>query len=118
MISTILLNFEIIKYPYLGINKRASYRELPWDEAGSVCNAENDCYLPEPVRRAGDGTDETPAAPIVAETRGARAPLESNAEASVPDTGAGGGARLGWGLNVLLHPMSHLTFPTRKKPEE
>ena len=113
--------FEIIKYPYLGINELASYRELPWDEAGHVCNAENDCYLPEPVHQADDGAGETPAvpfAPIVAETKGARAPPESHAKASAPDAGAGGGARLGWGLNAILHPMSHPAFPTRKKPEE
>ncbi len=113
--------FEIIKYPYLGINELASYRELPWDEAGRVCNAENDCYLPKSVRQTNDGMDKAPAAPfapIAAETEGARAPPESHAKASVPDAGAGGGARLGWGLNALLHPMSHPAFPTRKKPEE
>ena len=55
--------FEIIKYPLLGLNDLAVYRQLPWDQNGVICNDENDCYIPDP---AGDtlvleaGT-ETPA---------------------------------------------------------
>lgn len=39
--------FEIIKYPMLGGDDLALYRQLPWDEEGVVCNASGDCYLPE-----------------------------------------------------------------------
>ena len=42
--------FGIIKYPYLGIEDRALYRGLPWDEEGQICNGENDCFAPRPVR--------------------------------------------------------------------
>ncbi len=38
--------FEIIKYPYIGIEDRALYRSLPWDEEGQVCNGANDCFIP------------------------------------------------------------------------
>jgi len=36
--------FEIIKYPILGLDDIAVYRELPWDEEGVVCNAAGECY--------------------------------------------------------------------------
>lgn len=39
--------FDIIKYPFVGFDEVAAYRNLPWDEAGLVCNAEGDCILPE-----------------------------------------------------------------------
>jgi len=39
--------FEIIKYPILGLNDLAIYRQLPWDTEGVICNDENDCYLPD-----------------------------------------------------------------------
>lgn len=41
--------FEIIKYPYLGLEELAIYRRLPWDEEGIICNDEDDCYLPARV---------------------------------------------------------------------
>ncbi|MBF0368846.1 MAG: hypothetical protein HQL52_05235 [Magnetococcales bacterium] len=40
--------FEIIKYPLVGHEDLANYRNLPWDCEGLVCNAEGDCYLPGP----------------------------------------------------------------------
>jgi len=39
--------FEIIKYPYLGLDELSIYRKLPWDKDGLVCNGENDCYIPK-----------------------------------------------------------------------
>lgn len=41
--------FEIIKYPYLGIVDKSLYRNLPWDTEGAICNAENDCFIPQPL---------------------------------------------------------------------
>lgn len=38
--------FEIIKYPLLGLNDLAVYRQLPWDQEGVICNDENDCFIP------------------------------------------------------------------------
>lgn len=38
--------FEIIKYPLLGLNDLAVYRQLPWDQDGVICNGENDCFVP------------------------------------------------------------------------
>ena len=38
--------FEIIKYPILGFDDVAMYRQLPWDKDGLVCNAVGDCYIP------------------------------------------------------------------------
>jgi len=38
--------FEIIKYPLLGLNDLAVYRQLPWDTDGVVCNDENECFIP------------------------------------------------------------------------
>jgi len=38
--------FEIIKYPYLGLEELSIYRKLPWDKEGMMCNGEDDCYLP------------------------------------------------------------------------
>jgi hypothetical protein len=39
--------FDIIKYPFLGFDDLAIYRQLPWDQDGVICNAENECYLPQ-----------------------------------------------------------------------
>ena len=39
--------FEIIKYPYIGIEDRALYRSLPWDDNGLVCNSHGDCFIPD-----------------------------------------------------------------------
>lgn len=48
--------FDIIKYPFLGFDDLAVYRQLPWDQNGVICNGENECYLPQdfaaPRRRA------------------------------------------------------------------
>lgn len=41
--------FEIIKYPYLGIEDKSLYRNLPWDEDGQICNGEDDCFIPQPI---------------------------------------------------------------------
>ena len=45
--------FEIIKYPLLGGDDLALYRQLPWDQEGVVCNAHGDCYIP-PSKASGD----------------------------------------------------------------
>ena len=38
--------FEIIKYPMLGLDDIAVYRQLPWDTDGVVCNDESECFIP------------------------------------------------------------------------
>ena len=38
--------FDIIKYPLLGLNDLAVYRQLPWDTEGVVCNSEHECFIP------------------------------------------------------------------------
>lgn len=40
--------FEIIKYPLLGLNDLAVYRQLPWDQDGVICNDDHDCFIPVP----------------------------------------------------------------------
>lgn len=59
--------FEIIKYPLLGNDDLARYRQLPWDQQGTVCNARNDCYIPtpkvgvdKPAGATGDGSPLQP----------------------------------------------------------
>ena len=37
--------FDILKYPYPGLDDAARYRQLPWD-SGLVCNSEEDCFTP------------------------------------------------------------------------
>lgn len=44
--------FEIIKYPILGLNDLAIYRQLPWDTEGVICNDVNDCYIPSAANPA------------------------------------------------------------------
>lgn len=50
--------FEIIKYPLLGGDDLALYRQLPWDQEGVVCNAKGDCYIPESQADGDSGSDE------------------------------------------------------------
>ena len=38
--------FETMKYPLLGGDSVAFYRQLPWNPQGMVCDAEGDCYTP------------------------------------------------------------------------
>lgn len=45
--------FEIIKYPILGFDDLAIYRQLPWDREGVICNDANDCYIPD-LRKGGN----------------------------------------------------------------
>ena len=54
--------FEIIKYPLLGLNDLAVYRQLPWDQDGVICNDENDCYIPN---AHGNSRTRTPAKPVI-----------------------------------------------------
>ena len=42
--------FEIIKYPILGLDDLALYRQLPWNKHGVVCNDANDCFIPDPMQ--------------------------------------------------------------------
>jgi hypothetical protein len=44
--------FQIIKYPLLGLDDLAVYRQLPWDQEGVVCNDDNDCYIPNTLRQS------------------------------------------------------------------
>ena len=52
--------FDIIKYPYFGLDDVAAYRGLPWDNEGMICNASGDCFVP--VKSADDveESDESP----------------------------------------------------------
>ena len=38
--------FDIIKYPFFGLDDVAAYRRLPWDTEGMICNASGDCFVP------------------------------------------------------------------------
>lgn len=38
--------FDIIKYPYYGLDDVAAYRGLPWNTEGMICNASGDCFVP------------------------------------------------------------------------
>ena len=44
--------FEIIKFPFLGIEDKSLYRNLPWDEEGQICNGKDDCFIPSPAEPA------------------------------------------------------------------
>ncbi len=41
--------FEIVKYPLIGHDDLANYRNLPWDPEGLICNANGDCFRPGEV---------------------------------------------------------------------
>lgn len=51
--------FDIIKCPLTEYGKLPSYRELPWDTQGRICNADGDCFVPamQTQVRADSGTD-------------------------------------------------------------
>ena len=66
--------FDIIKCPLTEYGKLPSYRDLPWDTQGRICNADGDCFVPamethvKAARGAGlipghievDAADQTP----------------------------------------------------------
>ena len=39
--------FDIIKCPHLEFSKNASYRNIPWDSDGRICNRHGDCFVPD-----------------------------------------------------------------------
>ncbi len=47
--------FEIVKYPFMGFDDLAVYRQLPWDDNGLVCNAKGDCFVPPSPERDDGG---------------------------------------------------------------
>jgi len=52
--------FDIIKYPYFGLDDVAAYRGLPWDTEGMICNASGDCYVPLASADDAEDSDESP----------------------------------------------------------
>ena len=44
--------FDIIKCPHLEFSRSASYRNLPWDSEGRVCNGHGDYLVPALAERA------------------------------------------------------------------
>lgn len=64
--------FEIIKFPFLDIEDRALYRNLPWDREGQICNDPNDCFIPLRVSNvlAPAIVDATPVTRLLAERDG------------------------------------------------
>jgi hypothetical protein len=52
--------FDIIKYPYFGLDDVAAYRGLPWDTEGMICNASGDCYVPLKPTDGEEESDESP----------------------------------------------------------
>lgn len=38
--------FDIIKYPYVGVDVESIYQQLPWNQDGVVCNDPGDCFIP------------------------------------------------------------------------
>ena len=50
--------FDIIKYPYFGLDDVAAYRGLPWDTEGMICNASGDCFVPLNSEAQSEETDE------------------------------------------------------------
>ena len=51
--------FDIIKCPHLDFARRPSYRDMPWDRKGRVCNDRGDCYVPtmQPEPETGAGVN-------------------------------------------------------------
>jgi len=52
--------FDIIKYPYFGLDDVAAYRGLPWDNEGMICNASGDCFVPIKPADDVEDSDESP----------------------------------------------------------
>ena len=48
--------FDIIKYPYIGLQQLAAYRTLPWDTDGVVCNSHGDCFSIEAPEEENNGS--------------------------------------------------------------
>jgi hypothetical protein len=51
--------FDIIKYPFLGLDDLGVYRQLPWNEEGIVCNSPDDCYVPVYAQNKQQETTDT-----------------------------------------------------------
>lgn len=39
--------FDIIKCPHTDFTRTPTYRDLPWDERGRICNTNGDCFTPK-----------------------------------------------------------------------
>ena len=69
--------FEIIKCPHLDFGKMHSYRELPWDRKGRICNDNGECYVPTMQPDAAGEPD--------AEREDEKETVETDTTDSVPD---------------------------------
>ena len=49
--------FDIIKCPHAEYGKQVSYRNLPWDTRGRICNAHGDCFVPTMQAQTGEDSD-------------------------------------------------------------
>lgn len=52
--------FDIIKYPFLGVEDLAIYRQLPWHHEDVFCNELDDCYLNPDLRPRNDSPNTGP----------------------------------------------------------
>lgn len=62
--------FDIIKCPHLDFGKMPSYRELPWDKKGRICNDDGECFIP--IVQPETGATQQTASPLEPE------PLENS----------------------------------------
>ncbi len=60
--------FEIIKFPFLGIEDKSLYRNLPWDDE-QVCNGEGDCFIPRIGIQKPKTADEGALTPAIVDGR-------------------------------------------------
>lgn len=60
--------FEIIKFPFLGIEDKSLYRNLPWDDE-QVCNGEGDCFIPRIGIQKPKAADEGALTPAIVDGR-------------------------------------------------
>lgn len=60
--------FEIIKFPFLGIEDKSLYRNLPWDDE-QVCNGEGDCFIPRIGIQQPKTADEGALTPAIVDGR-------------------------------------------------
>lgn len=61
--------FEIIKFPFLGIEDKSVYRSLPWDDDDQICNGEGDCYIPRTGAHKPEAEEECALTPAIVDGR-------------------------------------------------
>ena len=87
--------FDIIKCPHLDFGKMPSYRELPWDKKGRICNDSGECFIPATQPVVTDESETAEDDGSTSETNEAGVDVSAPDKDTAGETGTSGTEKIG-----------------------